>query len=246
MGSEVSSFPSDWQESRACSHGLQEGAPSLRRPENPTQGFHSSLSPLTQLPLGSSAPQLPLRPWQSHWEASMDPSFVFWFGAMSGGVQGLFLALCSGIARLPVGKCPDPLLFLSSPPPGLSQMVSNALTAGTPGPAEEGTEVEAGGPEWKQLDPAPSCSLTLVSQSVRDWVGMCEVPGGLFKAWPTPAVRTGEAGSQPPSAHPRPVFVSSCHENLGCRAWPSQQGLPWPPAFPVPGGSGGWAPLPSC
>ena len=52
------------------------------------------------------------------------------------------------------------------------------------------------------------------------------------------AMRRGEVGSQtlPQSTH-LPVFVSSCHEDFGSRTQPSQQGLPGPPAFPVPGGS---------
>lgn len=68
------------------------------------------------------------------------------------------------------------------------------------------------------------------------------------QAWqpdPSLAMTTGEAGSQAFSqpAH-QPVFVSSCHEDLGSRAQPSQQGLPGPPAFPVPGGSKNWTPPP--
>lgn len=48
------------------------------------------------------------------------------------------------------------------------------------------------------------------------------------------------------TAH-QPVFVSSCHEDLGSRAQPSQQTQPGPPAFTVPRGFQDWTTsIPSC
>lgn len=66
-------------------------------------------------------------------------------------------------------------------------------------------------------------------------------PTEAWQPGPPLVMRTGEVGSQalPQSTH-QPVFVSSCHEDFGSRAQPSQQGLPGPPAFPVPGGSKDW------